>query len=609
MPESRTDNLDPLVIPAQPSAASASAAPASASAATVESGAPLLMTPLPGNVLGSGPTAAAASNGGLEITGVKVWNGDLAPGTILGDWRVEHRIGAGGMGTVYSAVHRIIGKRAAIKVVRTELCTSPLTGERFVQEARVVNQIGHPNIVDIFQIATLDDGRPYLVMELLTGRTLAERMAQGRLPHSEIIDVLLQMCGALGAAHGRGVIHRDLKPDNVFLSETQGRVQVKLLDWGIAKLMDDTALAATLTTTGMIVGTPQYVSPEQARGKYVDHRTDIYSLGTIAYELFLEGPPFVADSVADLVAMHLREPPMPPSELWPDVPVELEALLLAMLSKDPAERPSLHEVATALLRIRHELVSRAFGARRGTFSVTGGHRGGSRLAAGSTPPPMAFERHPTLPANAPSGSIDVAALVAAATSAPAWPYGLDNQARRARRATMERNTGGVAVRPARWTYVSIAVSLGALAGVATLLLREPESRLDAAVGIPLATIPGPVAAAPAAPAPAPAAAPAPVPSALDVRVTPRHARLRIDGVDVAAEGGRAVREVSSGAHAIEVDAVGFVPYRRTVDVAAGTVVLDVELRKEAGRRRDRERALHRRPAPGVNPDGTIDPFQ
>jgi tRNA A-37 threonylcarbamoyl transferase component Bud32 len=599
MPESHSDSSDPN--------------PGSPAPATPESGAslaraPMAITPMvPGSVLGSGPTAAAtSSSAGLQLAGVKIWNGDLAPGTILGDWRVEHRIGAGGMGTVYSAVHRIIGKRAAIKVVRTELCTSPLTGERFVQEARVVNQIGHPNIVDIFHIGTLEDGRPFLVMELLTGRTLAERMAQGRLPPTEIIDVLLQMCGALGAAHTRGVIHRDLKPDNVFLAEGQGRIHVKLLDWGIAKLMDDTALAATLTTTGMIVGTPQYVSPEQARGKHVDHRTDIYSLGTIAYELFLEGPPFVADSVADLVAMHLREPPMPPSELWPDVPVELEALLLSMLAKDPAERPSLHEVATALLRIRHELVSRAFGARRGAS----GAWGNGRLAAGSTPPPMAFERHPTLPATAPSGSIDIASLVAAATHTPApWPYGLDNQARRARRATMERNTGGVAVRPARWTYVSVAVSLAALAGVATLLLREPETRLDAAVALPLAAMP---AAAPAEAVVAPALAaepPAAVVGALDIRIAPHHARIRIDGVDVAASDGRAVREVAGGAHEVQVDAVGFAPYRRTIDVAAGTVVLDVTLRPAAGRRRERERELRRRPAPGVNPDGTIDPFQ
>jgi tRNA A-37 threonylcarbamoyl transferase component Bud32 len=589
MPEPHPDSSDPTAgTPAAPDSGASMASP------------PMITPMVPGSVLGSGPTAAAASSAGVQLAGIKIWNGDLAPGTILGDWRVEHRIGAGGMGTVYSAVHRIIGKRAAIKVVRTELCTSPLTGERFVQEARVVNQIGHPNIVDIFHIGTLEDGRPFLVMELLLGRTLAERMAQGRLPPTEIIDVLLQMCGALGAAHTRGVIHRDLKPDNVFLCEGQGRVHVKLLDWGIAKLMDDTALGATLTTTGMIVGTPQYVSPEQARGKHVDHRTDIYSLGTIAYELFLEGPPFVADSVADLVAMHLREPPMPPSELWPDVPVELEALLLSMLAKDPAERPSLHEVATALLRIRHELVSRAFGARRGVST-------GSRFAAGSTPPPMAFERHPTLPATAPSGAIDIASLVAATHTPAPWPYGLDNHARRARRATMERNTGGVAVRPARWTYVSVAVSLAALAGVATLLLREPQTRLGATVALPLAA--APVAAEPVATAAVEPPAPAPLPSALDVRITPRHARIRIDGVDVAASDGRAVREVASGAHEVQVDAVGFAAYRRTIDVAAGTVVLDVTLRPAPGRRRDRDRELRRRPAPGVNPDGTIDPFQ
>ncbi|MCA9680267.1 MAG: serine/threonine protein kinase, partial [Myxococcales bacterium] len=328
--------------------------------------------------------------------------GAIELGTEIGDWRIDGQIGVGGMGEVYAAWHRVIGKRAALKVVRAELCRSPAAGERFVQEARVVNQIGHPNIVDIFDVGTLPDGRPYLVMELLAGKTLAQRLGDGKVPALDAVDILLQVCAALAAAHADGVIHRDLKPDNIFLVQpppiatalgTTGRLvvdvdrtgrfeldaaplgpKVKLLDWGIAKLQASPT-TPTLTTTGMIVGTPQYVSPEQARGKEVSERTDVYALGAVAYELFVEEPPFAADNVADLVAMHLRETPTPPSEVWPDIPGALDRLLLAMLAKDPEARPDIAEVVAVLVDVRAELAARA-------------RHGRSRLALGSQPPPL-----------------------------------------------------------------------------------------------------------------------------------------------------------------------------------------------------------------------------
>jgi len=558
----------------------------------------------------------------LVVTGVRLANTDLLSGTVLGDWRVEHKIGEGGMGTVYAAVHRIIGKRAAIKVVRAELCASALTGDRFVQEARVVNQIGHPNIVDIFHIGTLDDGRPYLVMELLLGRTLAGRMMAGRMPAPEIVDILLQVCGALGAAHSRGVVHRDLKPDNIFLAEVQGRTGVKLLDWGIAKLLDTSTMAATLTTTGVIVGTPQYVSPEQARGKNIDHRTDIYSLGAIAYELFLEGPPFSAESVADLVAMHLREPPLPPSVVWPDIPMELERLLLAMLAKDPAIRPSLHDIATTLLRVRQELVGRAFAARR--------VGPGARVAMGSTPPPVSMAsmgRHPTLPATPasmpavtptprPTGSGEIP-FAALRTPLP-W---IDHPARRARRHTMQHYTGGVRVRPRRWIYLSAAVSLAALAGVAWLLLRDTSSPAPTPVALPApsaeqeprvqASEESPAAHTAPAARPAPVAAPTPVAPAarpgLDIRVTPRNARITVDGSALTADDGHAVHAVATGTHVIEVDAAGYQPFHRSIQVADGTILLDVTLRKASASKRGR--GDRKKPDSGLNPDGTIDVFE
>ncbi|HTJ41485.1 MAG TPA: serine/threonine-protein kinase [Kofleriaceae bacterium] len=281
----------------------------------------------------------------------------LAPQSRIGDWLIDRQIGAGGMGTVYAATHAIIGKRAAIKVVRAEQIANTRAADRFVQEARIVNSIGHPNIVDIFHIGWLDDQRPYLVMELLTGRTLGRRLMDGHPLPQETIGILVQICEALTFAHAHGVVHRDLKPQNIFLVETPAGTVVKLLDWGVAKLMDKDSEADTFTATGALVGTPHYIAPEQARAKAVDGRADVYSLGAIAYELFLGRPPFVADNIADLITMHLREPPPPPHELWPDIPAALEQLLLSMLAKTADGRPGIAEVRRALLAVRTQLES------------------------------------------------------------------------------------------------------------------------------------------------------------------------------------------------------------------------------------------------------------
>ena len=302
-------------------------------------------------------TAGTANSGrpkfGIADTG---W---IEPGTLLGDWRIERIIGLGGMGTVYEAVHVLIGKRAAIKVVRADM--TPQTAERFVREAWVVNQIHHPNVVDIFEIGHLEDKRPYLVMELLEGKNLEERMDAGRIPPVECVEILLQMCSALQAAHDHNVIHRDLKPANIVLSiGPNGEQAVKLVDWGIARITSP-ALGErpSRTISGTLLGTPEHMSPEQARGQNdVDGRADIYALGSIAYEMFLEGPPFSADSVAELLTMHLRQPPPPPSDVWPDIPVALERILLQMLAKAPEDRPTLAQISETLTAVREELQQR-----------------------------------------------------------------------------------------------------------------------------------------------------------------------------------------------------------------------------------------------------------
>jgi serine/threonine-protein kinase len=230
--------------------------------------------------------------------------------------------------------------------------------DRMLLEAKVVNQVGHPNIVDIFETGKLADGRPYIVMERLDGQGLNARADDGKLLPDLVIAILLQICDALVAAHAAGVVHRDLKLDNVFLVDNPDEPatpKVKLLDWGIAKVLSHDVRH---TIEGQLVGTPQYLSPEQARGQLVSPQTDVYSLGVMAYELFLEQLPFEADTAAEVMVMHLRSTPPPPRDLWPDIPPQLEDLLLAMLAKHPDDRPTMLEVAHRLEAVRDELARR-----------------------------------------------------------------------------------------------------------------------------------------------------------------------------------------------------------------------------------------------------------
>jgi serine/threonine-protein kinase len=277
----------------------------------------------------------------------------LATGAKAGPWIVERELGRGGMGTVYAVVHEEIGKRAALKLMHRRLVHGS-SAERILLEARVVNQIGHPNIVDVFETGSLPDGRPYIVMERLEGVPLGVRADEGKILPDRVIEILLQICDALIASHAAGVVHRDLKVDNIFLTDGG----VKVLDWGIAKMISHDPHH---TIEGQLVGTPQYLAPEQARGGAVSPATDVYSLGVLAYELFLEQLPFEAETSAEIMAMHLRAAPPPPSELWPDIPPALEELLLAMLAKAPEARPSMLSVARSL-----EIVREAFERRRKT---------------------------------------------------------------------------------------------------------------------------------------------------------------------------------------------------------------------------------------------------
>jgi serine/threonine-protein kinase len=279
---------------------------------------------------------------------------DLPPGSHAGEYRIEKKIGEGGMGSVYGARHPLIGKRAAIKVIKRELSNSREAVERFVLEAQSVNQIGHPNIVDVFGFGQLPDGRAFFVMEWLEGESLRDRL-QRPLQFPEALEILEQIAKALQAAHEAGVVHRDLKPDNVYLMTRKGeKATVKLLDFGLAKLTSrgDGNQQHDRTRTGVVMGTPLYLSPEQAKGAKIDAATDVYSLGAMAYEMLAGVVPFKADSAVEIMAMHISRTAIPLIQMAPWVPPEIDALVAHMLEKDARNRPLTGDVRERIAQCR-----------------------------------------------------------------------------------------------------------------------------------------------------------------------------------------------------------------------------------------------------------------
>jgi len=269
-------------------------------------------------------------------------------------YRVLKKMGEGGMGTVYLAEHVTIEKKVALKVLHAEYSRKEDLKERFLLEAKAASRINHENIIDITDFGETDSGSVFFAMEHLEGRDLSEVIKQdGPMAWSRARAVLLQICRALGAAHSKEIIHRDMKPENIFLIEREGRPDfVKVLDFGIAKVEDERQ--SRLTRTGMIFGTPEYMSPEQAQGHHPDHRIDVYAVGVIMYELLTGEVPFKADTFMGVLTKHIFEQPMAPRELKPDlaIPVEAEAITLKGMAKDREERfNSMTEMAAAIQQV------------------------------------------------------------------------------------------------------------------------------------------------------------------------------------------------------------------------------------------------------------------
>ena len=259
----------------------------------------------------------------------------------LGQYVLKEKLGEGGMGEVYLAQHMLLRRPCALKIIRPAHAEDPNNLRRFEREVQATAALTHPNTVQVYDYGSTEDGTFYYVMEYLPGSTLEALVKQdGPLPPARAIHFLRQVCGALEEAHAHGLTHRDIKPSNVMICERGGIPDVaKLLDFGLVLPSSGNADEQKLTQLGTVAGTPAYLSPEQASGhRVVDARSDIYSVGALAYYLLTARPPFAGSQGLEVIGAHLYEPPQPPSRHRPDVPADLEAVVLRCLAKKPEAR-------------------------------------------------------------------------------------------------------------------------------------------------------------------------------------------------------------------------------------------------------------------------------
>ena len=295
--------------------------------------------------------------------------------TVASKYRVEQMIGEGGMGKVYKATQLALDKPVVLKVLRQALLSDERTVQRFQREAKAASRLNHPNSISVLDFGQSDDGALYIAMEYVQGKDLHQILSrEWPLPESRVIRVMSQVLSALADAHSAGVIHRDLKPENIMVEQRRGEADfVKVLDFGIAKIVDGSADdGPALTRAGFVCGTPEYMSPEQARGATLDHRSDLYAVGVIIYQLCSGLLPFDSDSAVGFATKHLTEVPPPPTKRRPEAKISpaMERLIMKALSKNPDDRPQTAEQFRAeLMAIEKERRAGAPAARRGQTSA------------------------------------------------------------------------------------------------------------------------------------------------------------------------------------------------------------------------------------------------
>jgi serine/threonine-protein kinase len=290
---------------------------------------------------------------GAELTAIR---DPLIGKTIAGRYLIEGLLGEGGMARVYGARHKIVDRPCAVKVMNTMFATDNTVRERFRREAKSAQTIAHPNVIEIFDQGETEEGTPYIVMELLTGQTLSALIDAGALSPARAVPIMIQVARGVARAHDLGVVHRDLKPDNIYVSRRDdGSDLVKILDFGIARSRTDTRL----TTAGELFGTPQYLAPERISSGEAGPSVDLYALGVIFFEMLTAKLPFEASDAPTFLVMHLKDTPKSPRTIDRRIPEKLDALILQLLEKDPRARP------VDARRVEHDLVvvAQEIGAR------------------------------------------------------------------------------------------------------------------------------------------------------------------------------------------------------------------------------------------------------
>lgn len=312
------------------------------------------------------PAPIEPSSGGDAESGPASRFRQPRPDRLLGSllaakYRILEKIGEGGMGTVFLANQEPIDRQVAVKVLHHSLTNDDVAVQRFKREARVISKMKHPNTVTVYDFGQTDEDELYLVMEFLEGQTVAQLLrVEGPLPGFRAARIIRQACGSLSEAHEFGIIHRDLKPDNLFLTRYGDQKDfVKVLDFGLVKLGDNDTVHR-LTQQGKVYGTPRYMAPEQAEGKPIDHRSDIYTLGVVLYEMLTGRPLFTAETMVALLVKHIQTPPPPMAAVRPDLNIDprLESIAMWALAKKASDRPqTVRELARELERWEQEAQS------------------------------------------------------------------------------------------------------------------------------------------------------------------------------------------------------------------------------------------------------------
>lgn len=282
-----------------------------------------------------------------------MWHHELAKRRIgeMIDGRYELRalVGVGATGAVYEARHRYTSRDVAVKIMHQQLVHDDGAVARFLREAKAMAKLGHPAIIEVIDAGTTPDRSPYIVLELLRGRSLGAVLAQGPLPYDDVVAIGVEVLDGLSAAHDNEIVHRDIKPDNVFLLDPPSTTRVKILDFGVAKNLDPSTSSAVLTKPGATVGTPSYMSPEQARAQAIDPRTDLWSVGAVLFHAAAGRPPFTEESLPALLLKLVTQRPPRLASVRPDVPEALaRAVDGALEPKVDARWPSARAMAAAL---------------------------------------------------------------------------------------------------------------------------------------------------------------------------------------------------------------------------------------------------------------------